>query len=518
MFNLLQQINAIHKQIEQDISRMLETYPKVTLSVKTPDNLVDWTVAVRKIQGKNFSFEGREFLKPIYNDQSKRIMIVKPRQMEITEYAVNWLLYNLEKNPNTVGLYLTDRKSHISVFSKLRVRNRAIGESPILKRLTRKKGNVSMLEFTNGSILYMYSAKPDFESARSIPVDFAVIDEIQSTNVEAVPVLEEALAKSRFGKCLYIGTGSIVGDGWFKLWHGGDQKEWNDVTGTWVAKNPGSIVSSYHLSQSMAKDRLKEDLEYKKKTYTPRRYVNEVEGWWFGGAGKPLVELDITKLFDNAMDFIPSDDVDHDFPIFAGFDWGGGTQAYTVAWIWQLVNKDVPRFKVLNVIRIDDADVEVQSDKAIELIEKYHVDKIVCDSGGGTHQTQKLSKRYQDRVFKCHYVPNSDEPLKIISRKNQVHVDRTWLFDSMIDLIKRPEDNDKYPSGIPRVHIPHMNASKIDWMIDHFTCIEAQTVEGNRGSYVRYIHGEETNDDAFHAACYAYLAWVITLKQRWIWY
>ena len=72
---------------------------------------------MRKIQGQNFSFEGREYLKQIYSNQNKRVMIVKPRQMEITEFALNWLLFHLEKNPNTVGLYLTDRQKHVSVFS-----------------------------------------------------------------------------------------------------------------------------------------------------------------------------------------------------------------------------------------------------------------------------------------------------------------------------------------------------------------------------------------------------------------
>jgi hypothetical protein len=57
----------------------------------TPDNLLDWTMHVRRIQGRNFSFEGRDYLKQIYSDSNKRIMIAKPRQMEITEFALNWL-------------------------------------------------------------------------------------------------------------------------------------------------------------------------------------------------------------------------------------------------------------------------------------------------------------------------------------------------------------------------------------------------------------------------------------------
>ncbi len=348
----------------REIARIKKIFEKkfvmpVTLP-NTPDNLIDWTTTVRKIQGKKFSFEGREYLKQIYSDQNKKIMIVKPRQMEITEFTINWLLFNLEKNPNTVGIYLSDRKSHVSVFSKMRVRSRAIGESPILQGLVHKKGNVSWLSFKNGSHLFMYSAQQDFEAARSIPADFAVVDEIQSTNVESIPVLEEALAKSKFGKCVHVGTGSITGDGWWKLWHTGDQKEYDLKTKTWIAKNPLSKISSYHLSQEMAPDRLQEDIESKRKTYPPRGFANEVEGLWYGGNVKPLLEKEIRTLFDRNLDFTPHELVDHDLLVFMGVDWGGGTQAFTVGWIWQLVNKDVPRFKLLYVTKITESSTETQ--------------------------------------------------------------------------------------------------------------------------------------------------------------
>jgi hypothetical protein len=393
---------------------------------------------------------------------------------------------------------------------------RAINESPILQKLIHKKGNVSLVEFKNGSQLYIYSAIPDFEAARSIPVDFVVVDEIQSTNVEALPVVEEALAKSSFGSCLYIGTGSITGDRWWKLWHTGDQREWDKELKTWIPKNPDSKTCSYHITQDMALNR-SEELDFTRKGYSPRRVANEVNGEWYGGTGKPLMESDLGKLFDKNLDITPSDQVDPTLSIFAGFDWGGGTQAFTVAWIWQLVNEDVPRFKLLNVIKIDDPSTEAQADKAIELIEKYKVDKIVCDSGGGVRQVEKLSKKYPDRLYKCHYRYDSDNPIEIIAKKCQVNVDRTWLIECVIDLIKRPEITEKYPDGIPKIHLPYRDPSKIEWIIDHFICIEAETVESGGKSFVRYIHGEETNDDALHAACYAYVAWIITKGNEWIW-
>src|SRR3989442_2871091 len=80
-------------------------------------DIVEWTEKYRTIKGKPFRFEKRDYLKQIYRDPGNEIYIAKPRQMEITELAINWLLYHLLKYPNTVSLYVTDRHDHIAVFS-----------------------------------------------------------------------------------------------------------------------------------------------------------------------------------------------------------------------------------------------------------------------------------------------------------------------------------------------------------------------------------------------------------------
>ena len=517
MLSLQHRIKKINKNIEKIIDERLGTvFAKKDSLLITPDDIVEWVEAVRVIKGQPFTFVGREHLVDLYRDQNSRIMIVKPRQTEITEFAVNWLLFYLSKNPGTIGLYLTDTQKHVSVFSKTRLRAMAIGASLILKKMTRRKGNVSLLEFENGSQLYMYSAKPDFEAARSIPVDFAVVDEIQSTNVEALPVLEEALAKSRFGRCLYIGTGSVTGDPWWEKWHSGDQKEWDAAQKKWIPKNPSSKMSSYHITQEMITDRSPELVETR-RGYSPRRIANEVLGEWYGGHGKPLLRYHMMNLFDPLLDITPPDQVNHDLPVYMGVDWGGGTQAFTVVWIWQLVNNDVPRFKMLNVVRIEEPSTEKQADMVIELIEKYCPNKIVCDDGGGTRQVEKLSEKYLDRVFKCHYVPYAEKPMQIIYPKCKLIIDRTWIIECLIDLIKRPEINPNYKGPIPRIHLPYRNPSKVEWIIDHFICINAETAETGGRSFVRYTHGPETNDDALHAACYALLAWMLEKGSRWMW-
>lgn len=483
------------------------------------DDIVTWTKQVRKLEGQPFSFENREYLLPIYRDPSKEIYIVKSRQMEITEFALNWLLFLLTKNPNTVGLYTTDRKDHVSAFSKLRLHQRGIDQSEKLQKLIiLGQGNESWQPFLNGSNLFMYSAWGDFESARSFPVDFAVIDEAQSIDAGKIPVLKETMAKSRFGRLLVIGTGSEEGDDWWKLWHMGDQKEWDLQSKSWVAKKLENFnhASSYHVTQHMASSLAAEKIEQKRKEYSPRLYANEVEGLWYKGTRKPLVPSEIEFLFDRNISLLSPDEVDHNFGhLFLGVDWGGGEKAFTIPWIWQCLDMATPRFRLIYVSKINERSTEKQADMIAELVDQYKIEQGVMDAGGGTRQVEKLSNRYAHRMIKCSYMVRPEDPVEYVYPENRIAVDRTWAIETIIDLITRPETNTAIPNGVPRIFIPAKEIQKIQWLVDNFTCIEAESVDLQSGKkYTRFIHPSECPDDALHACVYAYLAYLIRSRRK----
>lgn len=479
-----------------------------------PSDIVQWVEEVRMIKGNKFSFENRPYLPPIYRDTSKEIYIVKPRQMEITEFAVNWLLYQLLTHPSTVGLYLSDRQDHVSIFSRLRLHSWGIDQSPVLKSMA-GKGNVSTQPFKNGSCLYMYSAWPDYDKSRSVPADFVMVDEIQSTNVAAIPVIKETLSKSPFGRFVGMGTGSDQDDSWWNLWHTGNQQEWDFTQNKWVAKNPSSTISSYHLSHYMAPWMPKDEIEKKRLAYTPRTFVNEVEGWWHASARKPLVESDMRTLFDQNISFLQPSEVDKNLgPLYLGVDWGGGTQAFTVVWIWQLVDTIAPRFRVIYVERIDEKSTEKQADYISKLVDAYDIEQGVMDAGGGTRQVQKLEERYAERMIKCSYISRPEKPFEVISEENRIVVDRTWAIETVIDLITRST----LPNATPRISIPAKKLELADWIVDQFTCIEGESVDLSSGKkYVKYTHPTGSTDDALHACVYAHLARLSQERNRWDW-
>jgi len=474
-------------------------------------DIVEWTEKYRTIKGKPFSFEQRDYLKQIYRDPAKEIYIVKPRQMEITELAINWLLHNLLKYPNTVGLYVTDRHDHISVFSKTRLR-KAISGSEFLRSQVESTGNESCVQFCNGSTLFMFSGWDNFEQARSLAVDFVVVDELQSLNVDAIPVLKETLTRSENKRILGIGTGSDYGDHWWELWHTGNQCEWDKETSAWIPKCPQNIdVASYHLSQFMTTLIPANVIETKRLRYSPRHFANEVEGLWFKGARKPLLEPEIRALFDRTLSLQSADEVDYTKgKLFLGVDWGGGTKAFTIAWIWQLVDESAPMFRLVYVSKITERSTEKQADMIAQLVDKYNIDKGVMDAGGGTRQVQKLEELYPTRMLKASYMTRPADPFEYVESENRIAVDRTYAIEIIIDLVTRPQSVGG--AVIPRLVIPAREPERVEWIIDQFTCIDAVSLSGGK-NYVKYTHPEESPDDALHACIYAYLALEVTKRE-----
>lgn len=467
------------------------------------DDIVKWTTQVRRIKGELFTFDKRDYLLPIYRDTHRNIFVVKGRQVEFTEFAINWLLFNLDRFPFTTGFYSTDTLEKVSSFSNVRLKEQAIRESPVLGGRFVDDGNVHHIGLANGSHIYMYSGFKEFKMARGFTIDFAVIDEAQSQELSAINVIEEAQSHSKHKRKLVLGTGGLEDDAWFKLWHTGDQKHWDSQAKAWVAKRPENIASasSYHLPQWLVPWISAEEIEQKRKDYLPRLFTTEVEGWFFKGAEKPITEKMMRALMDKTLHFLPPDRINKGHgPVLMGIDWGGGTKAYTIFWLWQAVDVDAPRFRVVYISKITEKDTEKQADMAIELIDRYEVDQVVMDAGGGTRQVQKLEERYGLRAMKNLYLERPGEPFEIIGEQNKLQTDRTWGIDSIIDLISRRDSE-----GMNRIAIP--GAEAVDWIIPQFTAIEAKNAQMATGkTVVRYDHPEESPDDALHACNYAHLA------------
>jgi len=481
-----------------------------------------WAEKCRILKGEPFSFKDRDYLLPIYRNTHPRTIIVKARQMEMTEYLVNWLLHNLTTFPNTVGIYTAPRADQVSRFSRDRLR-RAIKDSPMLRhnlevaRAEEGKEAITRIPFANGSILYLVTAWGDFGAIRNIPSDFVTIDEIQDVQAEAIPVIEESMSHSEHRRMVIVGTASESGSEFDRLWQQSTMQEWNGTA--WVPKKPENqrVSEGFHMTQEMGvwiKDLSPDDpnsIEAKRLRYSERRFLNEVLGLFYAGMAKPLLPEDMLRC--RAFELSMMSRLNPPFRSYMGVDWGGGI-GRTVVWIMALDEWD--RWRLLYVHRFEETDLMKQAQVVSNLIPLFNVRQCVADLGYGAVQVSELQKKHAGTVLGCSYVQRPDKPLERKDREEfgerivQFHVlaDRSFYVEKAISLITLV---DAKGNCFPMLQLPWAEPAKIEWIIDQFTCLEREQAELQSGrQYFRYLHPEGTEDHALHAFVYALIAYDAT--------
>jgi hypothetical protein len=487
-----------------------------------PQDPVQWAERIRILKGARFSFQDREYLLPLYRDNSHRVIIVKSRQMEMTEWIVNWLLHKLTTYPFTTAIYTAPRMDQVSRFSHDRFR-KALLDSPELRDFISKAREAELGEtaigripFSNGSICYLISAWGDFGALRNIPADFAAIDEMQDVQQEAIPVIEETMSHSRFGTMIMVGTASDEGGEFSRVWQQSDMKEWDPESGAWIPQRPQNrFYSGYHIDQRMAPwikslpPEHPNSIEAKRIRYrSERRFLNEVLGLFYRGLAKPLLSEDLLACRD--FQFALMDHLDPPYVSYAGIDWGGGQHAFTVIWIMARDDKD--RWRLIYVRKFDERDPMKQVQIIGNLIPLFNIKQAVADIGYGAVQVSELQKRFASRVIGCQYIRRPELPLerKTVDESGKrvaqmlVNADRSFWIETAIELIKH---KDSTGAVNPLLVLPWKEPLDVEWIIEQFTCIEMEeqeTVSGKK--YHHYTHPEGEPDDALHGFIYALIA------------
>ena len=477
--------------------------PSVDEIIELSDDPIEFTRQVRILKGERFSFEGRDYLYQLYRDDAKTIRISKGRQTEMSEMLVNKLFENAFKFPGTIHLYMADRNSHTSKFSNLRVRDWGIKASRTVQNMIAglRDHSATVLKFINGSQAYFHSAWSGFEEARSVPADFVYVDERNAVDGSKIVVLKETLSHSKHGRMWEVGTGPIEGTDWDEAYKDGTQYEWNVKTKSWVPRNPGAKVHSYNLPQTIVPWISAEEIEEKRIEYTDAQFAMEVLGRSHRAASKPITPQMMNAIMDNNLHLLLPSEIDHTKPLYCGIDWGGGEKAFTVPSFWQLMDPAAPRFQLAYIEKITESDQDKQWRRVRDLIEAYKPDSTVQDIGGAPYQIRKIEEHFGHEVRKCLYlgIPGKLWDFSKLWTKNMVEVNRTYAIDNVISLIRDGRDR-----------IPSDDEEKVDFMIDHYACIEAKITRSSSGQdIVTYIKPVAKADDALHSRVFAWVAWYL---------
>lgn len=481
----------------KSIKRKIGEYDEIDLS--DPVTFVEKYVPNPKDPTKPFSFDKREYLIPLYRDNSQRIIIVKSRQMEITEYAVNMLLYWCLKRPG-IYVYTQPTLSKVARFSKDRLRKQIL-RSKVLKQFL-GECDVKRIEFGE-SIIYLYCAYGEMDTLRGIPADAVIMDEVQDMNIGALAVAEEMLSHSDFKRMWLIGTPKEAGSKFEELWNLSDKKEWDKEKKMWIPTNVDreTFYSGYHITQKLALGNwmTEEEIERKRKTYTKQRFVNEVLGEFYSGVGRPVSFEDIWKCF---TPFIRKGVLEKGRNYYAGIDWGVGKKAYTVFTLLSPYPKEPPDtyyYDVVYIQRIDYPEVMQHVEECKRLIQKFNPIAVGCDIGMAYVQNQELFKTFGSIIVNIQYI---NRPEKVFETSPStfgtfVKVDRTTYIDLLYDKISKQ---------LLRIY-DESDSDMKDWIINNLLAEYPEFEELPSGRRIKkWVHDSEQTDDLLHSIIYAMIA------------
>lgn len=511
---------------------------------------VSWIESKRILKGKKFSFKDRDYLLQPYRDEYRNIIFMKGRQVEMSEFSMNWLLGKLDRNPYTVGMHAFPRQAQAQRFSKQRLQSAImdsqyirewndIHNSELLMRKFLKEQADNGLQPYNFYVLGgTWESKKDTvgDAARSISLDFIVYDERQDHPDDVETVLGEGASHSEFKQTITLGTPKLPGIQFDQQWEASDKHYWhvkcehcgytapitmdnildsgedenaptyyygcphcgkplNRNNGIWLPTNPQAKPEfrGYHISQLMVCWLTAEEIMRKKNStsYSKRRFHNEVLGESYGGDDIPITIAMMEECGKNDYSLGKPDERDK---LYAGVDWG----AKSYLWIQN------SKHRLIDLYIADHSDPRDHPKAFAMHISKYkkYIKRVVCDAGPDITRFYNLRDELKalnvtNKVYACYYAtPPAKTDLVYDDNKMIVTVGRSEAIDKVVDEVSDA-----------KLILPGNNMSneKVDMAIEHFTNIAAEKAETKNGnSYIMYIN---TGPDHFlHAKVYADIA------------
>lgn len=180
---------------------------------------------------KPFSFEGREYWLPIYDSESKRILMKTGRQCEKSTFVGNRILTYCCMHIGFHALYVTPTMQQTKTFRNDRIKA-AIDTSDVLKKWINSgvQDNVFLQQFINHSKVTLRYAFLSADRCRGIAgVDCIIIDEIQDILHDNIGIIEQTAfaGKDKFKIFIYSGTPKSLDNPIEKYWtEQSSQNEW----------------------------------------------------------------------------------------------------------------------------------------------------------------------------------------------------------------------------------------------------------------------------------------------------
>ncbi len=211
--------------------RVAELARPSTRAVSEP--LADWALRRVRLDGKPFSFDGHEYLRPIFDDTAQHIVLSKAAQIGGTTWAVLKAFHACVMGLNV--MYFFPTRTDVLEFSKSRV-GPLLNDNPFLSKLLRDTDTAG-LKRIGSAYLYLRGMQSSV-GMKSVPADMLVFDELDEATPEAKTMAKERLGHSDYKRIVELSNPSLPNYGIDEAYQLSDQRHWTvrcETCATWTA-------------------------------------------------------------------------------------------------------------------------------------------------------------------------------------------------------------------------------------------------------------------------------------------
>lgn len=481
------------------------------------------------IEGEPFTFDGREFQIPIYDEQRDRILLKFGRQTEkSSSLAIREILCGAYY-PGFKILHTTPRDEQVRSFSKKRFQ-KIVLSSPRLRYLLQGPyvvDNQKDKVLSNGSEVTFRSAFRDPDAVRGYSADLLAIDEYQDMQRDHIPVIEEtqshctrrredgSIIKLRF----YAGTPKTYSNPIEECWQGSTQHMWtvlcsscghyneqigiknigpaylkcsrchraiNPKQGFWMAYgNRDAEWAGYHLNVLLYEHCDWRDIWSKlegQKSYSTQQFMNEVLGYSYDAGAKVITFDEIRACCDDERAAIWRRPQGLRI-IGAGLDWGGIGNSTTVFHAGTYVDG---KYVVLAARRWDGRDPGKEIPEIVDMAVRLGCRFIAVDLGAGIRANQDLAQRLPVGCTVIQF--HNNDSINVLAR---------WNPRGDLYVISKPRTLARIFTGIKKREISFF---KWEELADFANDIECVYEEYNpRTRTISFDHPSNRCDDFLHS-------------------
>lgn len=498
-----------------------------------------WVANLVYLDGKPFSFKGREYLIPIYDGRYPRRILKYSRQTEKSTALANDMISNSIVKPYNKSVYIAPSHSQVRQFSSGKL-TPWMKDSPVISKYflnSRVPSQVFEKGFANGSLMWLRSAFLNADRVRGLSANELYLDEIQDILSSNIPVILEVLSHAENPAVTFSGTPLTLDNPIETYWQQSSQCEWlvpcdshtpkhwnflderclgkkgpicnkcgrpiDPTKGQWISFNNNWDIAGFHVNQlqvpwMQSPDKWKE-LLWKHNTYSKGQFYNEVLGLSYDSATKPISRQDLIACCSSQHPFRKyPDTTTKNMTVFAGVDWGEGSDgternskgrlknaSYTVLTLGAYISPKHFHYFFAKRYSGDQALPRNCVPDILKIIHAFGAKAVGVDWGFGWGVNDTLEEKLgRQRVMKFQHNGMQKERKKYDDIGNKLQLNRTEVMTDFFDAIKRFEI--VYPAW------EDFESYLVD--IEH---VHAEYSESARG--LRYDHKPSEPDDALHS-------------------